>query len=668
MSIRAYKKDHLKELAPPLVAVEASAAWTSSSPIDDLNFWTQHTKYPVKVSLTIFRDGEDKRANPGGSWSGAMSGRPKLIAQLAPVLKELVEFASRRTVDKYYHSFRTWWRIFDALDGKTKPVETVADLTEVHRQYAVDQGMHRLAFSNFVRVVNLARLSEGLPQLHWFAPEREEQKRYLPPEWQTKAIRLKIKHEWFSALFRWDRATELMSGSAPANTEEQRLLANYQRFGSLYSELEPVLPNSDELRGDLAPWEFSGRGLSIPDMLRGRFPDAYDIRIAFHLCLATTGWNPSVLLDLDVTKPFIETHPKDPRRYLLRGFKARGKSEQLTEGLLSSQGSAGMILKRLMKQTEVLRIEVKRNLAEKAKAFRLLQKSNANSEVLDNARKELVKLEYVARSPWLYVTAQTGIAALDAASYHRRLDRENKGSFVQQVVQVINQTQAPDRQITAITASDFRDAYAAYAYQVSGGMVLFVMKALGHRRVSTTQRYLKNTLLNESSQGLYRTFSNALWHEVKFHGRVDPTILARWSRDGEPTASDRQRLEDYRALRRSRIGVGCKDPANPPSRIAPNFRASGASQCNVHRCTLCEENAVIFPDSLDGLCKRQAELEHIQSTISVAAFLESSFGEELDNTRKALACFDPIAMDTALQAWRKAISDGRHRVINLEGA
>jgi hypothetical protein len=53
-------------------------------------------------------------------------------------------------------------------------------------------------------------------------------------------------------------------------------------------------------------------------MLCGSYPDSFDIRVAFHLCMATTGWNPAVLLSLDVTTSIIEKHPKDPGRYILR--------------------------------------------------------------------------------------------------------------------------------------------------------------------------------------------------------------------------------------------------------------------------------------------------------------------------------------------------------------
>lgn len=667
MGIRTYQKDHLKELALPLVSVPSPELEQTVDSENPYIFWTKHPKNPMRVNLEIFRDGEQQRATPGGSWSGAISGRPELIAQLLPVLKELIEFAAVNTVEKYYHSFRTWWRIFDSVDVNYTKVESVADLSEIHRQYAVDQGIHRLAFSNFVRVVNLVRLALGLPQLHWFAPERRTGKRYLPPEWQTKAIRLKLKHEWFAILFRWDRAAELRDGEVPVDADEQRLLTNYQRFDAAYALIEPAIPRSAELWGELPSWKFRESGFSISDMLRGRFPDAYDIRIAFHLCLATTGWNPAVLIGLDVNDSFIETHPKDPKRYLMRGYKERGQSEQMTEGLLSSRGSAGMILKCVMEKSAPLRVKVDKDLAEKRTELSELKKSGATTDVQDAAKVELLRLQRLARSPWLYVSSKSGIDALDSKSFHRRLGGERKGSFVQDVVEDLNRTQASDRQITAITASDFRDAFAAYAYQVSGGMVLFVMKALGHRRPSTTQRYLDNTLLNERSQSLYSTFSGALWHEIKIHGRVDPTILARWSRDGEPTAEDRRRLEEYRALKRSRIGVGCKNPTSPPKKIAPAFRSDGVSKCNVQRCTLCVENAVIFPDSLDGLCKRLCELEYIQKNISVSAFLESSFGEEMDNTRIALACFDTGAVESAMKKWAEAIAQGRYRVIDLEG-
>ncbi|WP_374428008.1 hypothetical protein [Ideonella dechloratans] len=179
---------------------------------------------------------------------------------------------------------------------------------------------------------------------------------------------------------------------------------------------------------------------------------------------------------------------------------------------------------------------------------------------------------------------------------------------------------------------------------------------------------MDNTLLNDQSVKLYQTFSNAMWTEIKVHKRLDPTVIAKFSRDGEASDEQRQRLAMYRSLRRSRIGVGCKDPAHPPSHIAPNFRADGKALCHVHRCTLCLEHAVIFPDSLPGLCKRLAELRFIKGRMSAVAFIESSFGEEQENTELALAAFDPDDVADQLRHWEGRINDGLHRVIELDGS
>ena len=64
----------------------------------------------------------------------------------------------------------------------------------------------------------------------------------------------------------------------------------------------------------------------MDDMIRGFYPDAHDIRNAFYLCLATTGWNPAVFLSLDVKEPFLGPHPKDSSRFILTGTKDRAQA------------------------------------------------------------------------------------------------------------------------------------------------------------------------------------------------------------------------------------------------------------------------------------------------------------------------------------------------------
>lgn len=673
MGIRRVNKDHLKQLAPALIGAIAPALQTE--PDSPLRFWTKHPTDPCLVILSPLELGEGKQAHSSSPRARAFSGRPQLILQLAPAVRLLVEYGSRNSVVQYIHSLRTWWRLFDDVESAFRdsgalfaPVSDVRHITEIHRQRAFDTGLDRLQFGNFIRIINLVRKSEQLPQLYWSTPESPNPTRHLPPKWQTDKIRLALKHEWFATLDRWERTQQLLAGDSTRNVYEEHQLRSYRRFAETVVAVRHPKPDAAALCGDQPYKKFNEEGYSVPEMLRGFYPDGNDIRAAFHYCLANTGWNPAVLLALNVDEPFLEPHPKDNSRYILRGYKARGKSEQIVEGLLKSQGSAGHILKTLMARTAPLREQLRLDLANARAALEALRHQGASTEAIDSKRKDVASMSAGVRSPWLYAESGRGGATwLDKGSYARGSSRSTSDTFLSDVVREINIKQAVDRQVSVIKAGDFRDAFAAYAYQVSGGMILYVMKVLGHKSPATSQLYLDNTLLNQTSHRLYATFSNALWQEIKIYKRADPTILAKWCRDGSVTEDERKRLLDYRALRRSRIGMGCKDPTNPPRRIAANFEYDGKSMCPVQRCTLCVENGVIFPDSVDGLCKRLAELRHIQSRIPTLTFVGSSFDEEMANTELALKCFDEIEVVTRLAEWERRILLGEHRVIEFDG-
>ncbi len=675
MGIRRYKKDHLREAAQPLAVVPAPVASAEPASNEPLRFWTSHKEKPVLVDLEVFALGQQE--GPSGTWLGPFTGRPQLIAELAPALHATLGFASESSVSQFNHSLRTWWRLLDALEatapGASAPlprVEKVSDLGDLHRQRAMDAAMDRFTFAPFYRMVNLVRKAQGLRPFHWQLPEQASSRRHLPPLEHVNRVRFALKRGWFAAHDRWELADSLLAGTPPQNDEQLRLLKNYQRFRAVVGSVGHPRPGSRPIWGEWSSTQFNRQGYNIPEMLRGFYPDAVDIRMAFCLCLASTGFNPSVLLSLDATKPFIESHPKDPSRYLLWAHKARGNSDQVTEGLFKSQGSPGVIIQTLIRRTKPLRDQLVKDLASLRAKDEELSRQGATSAERDRSKKAIVRLEQGIRSPWLYVVPGTELITwLNRETYTSVSSEAGAGSFLDDVIAGINAKEPiPERRITArLTPSDFRDAFAAYAYQMSGGAVLYVMKVLGHKQPTTTQDYLDNTLLNDESNRLYRTFSNALWHEIKVYGRADPTLVAKWSRDGNVSEEERERLARYRALKRSRLGVGCKDPTSPPKRIAPGFKADGKAECPVQRCTLCLENAVLFPDSVDGLCKRLAELRAIQSQMASLAFMESSFGEEMQNTELALQHFDPKEVAALLDKWQGRIERGEHRALGFEG-
>jgi hypothetical protein len=677
MGIRATSntKDHLKKSStPPLSLVHA----TDVEEENELKFLTLHLTKPCLVDLTPFRDGGASAGKKNGTLTSAFSGRPALIAELAPILKDSLIPLASKSVEQYLVALRAWWRLFDAVEANAHEmlvVSSVAHITDLHRQYAFDNNMHPAQFSAFVKVMNSTRVTYKLKQYYWVAPERPDTTKHLPPAWQTDLVRHELKHRWFAAVRRWETAETILKTRKPTAdqavqpelyAEQERLIRNYSLFKATVKRTKHPRPVKEALWEGIEKDDFYSKGYLIDDMIRGFYPDAHDIRNAFFLCLATTGWNPAVFLNLDVGQSFLEPHPKDSTRFVLRGIKDRaGGTEQTAEGLFKSRSGAGYIISELMRLTKPLRNHLKKLLAGCERKLKLIQSTDSVS--IEKLCLEIIQLRQGIRSPWLFVSRTNAeIQWLDDDNFSRTRGEGNY-AFLTGVIDSINERQSSDKQVSYFSAKTFRLAYGTNLYRISGGSVYAVMKALGHRSVRTTVSYLTNTVLREEHRRIFRIFSTALWDEARKNGRVDPTILAKISRDGEVTEEQRRRLEDYRGLLKSRIGVGCLNPFNPPKHIAPDFEADGVELCPVQRCTLCLEHGVILPESLDGLCKRVAELQYIQTTMSVSAFFDSSFAEELSNTRTALLAFDQTAVDALVSSWEQRIASGKHNVIEFDG-
>ena len=160
VSIRKHNKDHshLK------ISIDESGA-SDSGPIlrpefdDPLRFWTLHED-PTLVDLNPFKDGQAEARNGKNNWRGSFNGRPQLVDEMAPAFRALTEYLSPSAVAGYVQAMRAFWRLFD--EGESESVSenliqlrviSVADITEVHRQSAVDKGIYRKEISQFARVV-----------------------------------------------------------------------------------------------------------------------------------------------------------------------------------------------------------------------------------------------------------------------------------------------------------------------------------------------------------------------------------------------------------------------------------------------------------------------------------------------------------------------------------
>lgn len=636
MSIKAKpNKDHLKELAKPLVAVQGAKPPAGEDP---LVFFTAHPEYPGLVDLRMFATGrsDNPRAGGAGSWKGPFKGRPELILQLLPALKDQMLPLAMKSIQGYLNSLRGWWRVLDAVEAAGGPVvKSVTELSNVHKQLAYDRKMLGLPFSLFLGICNTVRQALGTRPLQWPTPTDPKYTRQLPPTEQTDYLRRALKHVWYGVIDRWERADELRATGVASDPESARLLANYVLFAEEQVRLRHPRPPFDRIKENFkSNNDFYSRGYNLNDMICGSFPDGDDIRVAFHLCLATTGWNPAVLLNIDAQGEYIEEHPKDPKRYVLRSIKARADdTEMVSVGLFKCQFSAGFIVQRLIARTAPLRARLERIL--RAVEWRL-------SRTADPAKRTELKVKEAhfrrgLRSAWLYAaTNKADINWLDDQNYSHTT---SKGAFIKWFIDALNTKLPEARRLAHIDPTDFRDAYALSVYRASGGSIYAVMKALGQRSLASTPDYLLNTEAQRQERKVFLGFANGLWSEVEVHRRIDTSVIAIISRDGRITEDQRKRLEDYRTFMTTRMGTKCADPRNPPARLDPDFVPNGKMLCRTQRCLLCIEHAVLVAESVVGIVKRFVALKGHKESVSLASWVGTSFEEELNNIELALQHF-----------------------------
>lgn len=414
-----------------------------------------------------------------------------------------------------------------------------------------------------------------------------------------------------------------------------------------------------------------------------QFPTAWDAYSAFHLCLAVTGWNAATLFSLNVNSDFLRTHPKDTSRFILESpnelenetydlnaIKTRGGAMQIHTGLKKSQFSAWKVISLLLDRNQPLREQIKLDLKSAKEEYVQKQHSGAAISELDNLFKYISELEVNLKSPWIYASSKGNRIAGKQNSISRvksslRLSIDgNEVSYLHNLISRANLRLENEKQISIIQASDLRDIYAYWVWQNSGGNILALMKALGHRKLSTTLEYSNNNLINEEIDNTYLKFTNTFWDGLD-RGKLDIPILITLLQQGKVTEEQTNRLEEYRKLRKSRLGVGCKDPLNPPKHLAVGFKADGHSLCNTQRCLLCPVHAVLLPESVDGISMRAEELVEIKKNISLEAWTEGQYAAEMGNILSALMLYPEEKVKEFRVYWEELIRSKKHIVPGL---
>lgn len=700
MAGKKKNKDHTKDHAGLALV---STILPPSDQGDPLRFWTLHATDATYVDLHPFAQGQHE--NPVGNggfsplWPGPFSGRPGLIAEMAPFLKARLSPRGQGTAEGFLGSLRTWWRLLDTVEktplpgGKRlKRVESVADLAALHESAAHQAGMTVLNFRRFRDIANDVRNELGLPPLRWEIPDAPEPDRQLISDDMARALRTALKANWRAVRKDWllkdhvraeANRRDLGETEVDLGPKGERLLVNWQWFHRASTAIGTLLPTGKQLVNSSGRAQLAKSRLSQTEMYEIQFPTRWDTHAALHMALMDSGWNLSTMLNLDASDPnCVVPSLKDDKNYLVlstTGNDANGAEDepalsmsaakprafgklQYCHGLSKNTCCAPVIVRAFIQRTEPLREVLREQLQNAIHEHSLLSaKAGVSNKSLGESFKRVQDLRRGVRSVWIYVSRTGKIDWIDNYSNLTRFYGSD-GKPLTYLAKVVELLGEKGQVIGRVTPSDFRDLYARRFLRESNGSIIALMLALGHSSISSTQKYVDNNLIRAENDQVARNFLDHLFGQLA-NGRVDLTILAQLSRHGPLTPEMERNLMEYRSLMRSRLGIGCTDPRNPPEAVDPDHKEGRL--CSGQRCSLCP-NARFLPESLEGLSMRAEELSAISDLVPREAFLRLRFGEELDRIEALLeAVFPAIEVAAARAKWRGKIEDGSHRIPGL---
>ena len=505
MSIRKHNKDHLKEHAS--VTLAAPVKINSPESGDPLVFWTQHEMEPCEVNLHPFATGQEVASRPqgGGRKGFPFTARPELILQLTPAITEVLLYAAKATVDGYMNALRDWWRVADAVEAAAAKVgqpmtrvEDVRNLTNVHCDFAHRSGMSRQIFGKFRALVDMTRAALGVRQTYWESPERIQTEKHIPPEEQRRALRFAVKRTCRGVLEGWAQSDRLSQIAVePDDPQEANLYRHLLYMRNIQKKTGKALPTFDELCNGFDRTTLAKRGISMRLLRESVFPSHRDADAVWHLCLLNTGWNPSTLTTLDVTKRFLFDHYKDdpndshrrfvlsPQTYELVGEKERaGGKEQVVIGQWKTQDGPGHLIKTYLNRVAPLRELLKQQHAQEKLRYENMDRVDAEYAARTTQFARVKALEQGLRSVWLYVNRSGNIDWISIEIKKSGFFNGKQVYFMHEVVHLLNtQRAAANAQRTKckqsllapvpnVSPQEFRVWFADFVYRTSFGSIL----------------------------------------------------------------------------------------------------------------------------------------------------------------------------------------------------
>jgi hypothetical protein len=336
-----------------------------------------------------------------------------------------------------------------------------------------------------------------------------------------------------------------------------------------------------------------------------------------------------------------EDHPQKPEFMVLHAFKGRADRHVFAISMRKPEWHPYQIVRFMISRTAALRRTVQHQLNE----ARERHKSHPTLKGL----AEVARLQSMVKSPWLFhVVNEVGRIGVFTHDDSAQLNQIARLAASREVGLL-------DRhpQILKITTSIARDAWIGHAYVQSGYHILLTRLASQHATSRTLKYYLNRRRYRAHSEQQTRLWQKAVFSEIESGRVLDHTRIRILVVKGVITPEQEKRLLDLR--QRTRLGMGCLDPTNPPREVSPDHKAG--SFCRVQRCTGCC-HGVVFEESFPPLARAYAELLFLQGQLPYATWQGSSFEDEFVSLEETLKNFASDKVTAEVNAWMTKLTNG----------
>lgn len=604
---------------------------------------------PFEVDLTEFSEGSQEHGT---------APRSSLITELAPAIRLLLHGKTKASRAEMVSNLRLLWRILDGfkpmgLDDITSVREFSSAHGAILRRHILglskSAGYSRKLQSSLYQIVALARevLDSTLPEILWprIRSGRGTTHNDVDPKF-LKALYHHAKRLHAGFLSGAAEASQLIkAGVDPRFATKNRNTvwlssANWAVFSQAYvtaSLSQGSLPmktfakRATPLRN--ARWDLQPGPSFLPestrtslDTVRWWVPTVEDAVAAFTLVQTHFGWNPETTKAIDITEPDCWCNDRldhdadnNSKTSTVAIYALKGRSgEQMGFSLRAPSSHPYQVILAMIKRTEPLRSVLR---------DRIRELEQRESRSLDE-EAQIAELKTMCKSPWLYFAFMiqsngTRVGVISKSGNNSVLRRLMKEAVQanRRMLKGIPQ-EAIDLFLKEFTFSDIRDGFASLLYDNSMYNIFILKAALGHGNVSATYHYIRQRQQIANRFRRFTDFQEVFFDSVARLKNIDPTIIFARLNNIELGEEQIRALLDYR--QRTRMGMGCFDPKNPPADIAPGHNGG---VCAVQRCTLCI-HGVVFNDSLSDLAVRAAELEFIRKRTAMDRFHGSTFHEE----------------------------------------